>query len=40
MYIHDPAVDIAKLLEPEEAGAMSRVVEGKALAPVSALAIP
>ena len=39
MYIHDPAVDIAKLLKPKEAGAMSRVIEGKALAPTLVLVV-
>lgn len=31
MYVHDPAVDVAELLEPKEAGAMGAVVEDEAL---------
>ena len=29
-HVHNSAVDVAELLEPEEAGAMSAVVEGEA----------
>lgn len=36
-YIRDSAIETAKLLEPEETGAMSGVIEGKALKLWSAL---
>lgn len=36
-YVHDAAVDIAKLFEAEKAGAMRRVVEDIALNPSSAM---
>lgn len=30
-HIHDTTVDVAELLEPEQTGAMSRVIESEAL---------
>ena len=38
-YIHDSAVDVAEFFEAEESGAMSGVVEGKALGSMSDLSL-